>query len=443
MCAVPAAEVAELDELSAAIDRLVARGPARLGDAETVVELHRQHARLDAVLAGVTAEFAATEAWALDGARTPTMWLAVRCRIPKAVAKRRIRLGSRIRKLEAWARAWLAGDVTESHVSVIDSIANRRTDDALARDEETLLEQAKGLRFDHFAKALNYWAQLADPDGTEDEAEAQRNRRDAYLVPSFDGMFLGKLNLDPISGAIVSNEWNRLVDELYESDHNAAKERLGRNPGFHELARDAAQRRADALVEMAMRSAMVTGGARPRPLFTVLVDYETLSGRVCELAQGVVVSPGTVVPWLEVADIERAVFGPARRVEIGQRARLFRGATRRSVELRDGECQHPFCDRPAQECECDHILPYAEGGETTQENGRMLCRPHNRMRNNLRPRRDDQNSAPKAGEPKKPRKQKKRDLGQTSQPEQRPQPGWRRQQRPPPPTPPPSLPPAA
>ncbi|MHB8682210.1 MAG: HNH endonuclease signature motif containing protein [Acidimicrobiales bacterium] len=377
--------MAELRELTAAIDRLVASGSARLGDADTVVALYQQQARLDAVVTTATAEFDKSEVWALDGARSPAICLAIRCGIPKAVAKRRLRLGRRIRRLEAWARAWLAGEITESHVAAIDGAANSRTDQALARDELLLLQDARELRFDQFTKALGYWAQMTDPDGAEEKAQEQRDRRDAYLVPSFEGMFLGKMTLDPISGTIVHNEWQRLVDEMFEGDYKAAKERLGRDPGLHELGRTPAQRRADALVEMASRSALVTGGSRPRPLFTVLVDYDTLQGRVCELAQGIVVSPGSLVPWLEAADIERVVFGPGDRVDVGVRARLFKGATRRAVELRDRECQHPYCDRPAEECECDHILPYAQGGETTQENGRMLCPPHNRMRNNLRP----------------------------------------------------------
>ncbi|HUZ10815.1 MAG TPA: HNH endonuclease signature motif containing protein, partial [Acidimicrobiales bacterium] len=46
--------------------------------------------------------------------------------------------------------------------------------------------------------------------------------------------------------------------------------------------------------------------------------------------------------------------------------RLFAGATRRAVELRDRECTHPYCDRPAPGCEVDHIVPFGAGGPTTQ-----------------------------------------------------------------------------
>ncbi|MHB1504000.1 MAG: hypothetical protein ACYCTL_07615, partial [Acidimicrobiales bacterium] len=43
----------------------------------------------------------------------------------------------------------------------------------------------------------------------------------------------------------------------------------------------AAQRRADALVEMATRSrGLGAGSTRPAPLFSVYVGYETLHGRL-------------------------------------------------------------------------------------------------------------------------------------------------------------------
>jgi len=117
----------------------------------------------------------------------------------------------------------------------------------------------------------------------------------------------------------------------------------------------------------------------------VLVDFPTLHGRVCELANGHVLSPGSLVAWLDQADIERAVFTPDRRVEVSAASRFFSGATRRAIELRDRRCTHPTCDEPAQRCEVDHILPWAMGGATTQENGRLLCGYHNRLRNQRPP----------------------------------------------------------
>lgn len=168
---------------------------------------------------------------------------------------------------------------------------------------------------------------------------------------------------------------------MFASDCAEARERAS-GPTPAPLRRTPTQRRADALVEMATRSRTAPpDGRRPAPLFSVLVGYETLRGRICELANGQVVTPGSLVPWLTEVDIERAVFGPADRVDVGPASRFFVGATRRAIELRDRTCVHPMCDVPADRCEADHIVPWRRHGPTTQENGRLLCGFHNRLRN--------------------------------------------------------------
>jgi hypothetical protein len=102
------------------------------------------------------------------------------------------------------------------------------------------------------------------------------------------------------------------------------------------LARTAAQRRADAFVEMAKRSAAMDPNAvMPRPLFTVLVGYDSFS-KTCELSCGTVVTPGQLVPHLAASDVERIVFdGPSRVIEVGVRQRFFTGALRRAIQVRD------------------------------------------------------------------------------------------------------------
>ena len=102
---------------------------------------------------------------------------------------------------------------------------------------------------------------------------------------------------------------------------------------------------------------------------------------LCELADGTVVPPGSLRPWLDEAWIERVVMdGPSRVLDVGVRRRLFTGATRLAVHLRDRECFHPYCDRRAGDCDVDHIQPWSAGGLTTQANGRPACGFHNRAR---------------------------------------------------------------
>jgi hypothetical protein len=327
------------------------------------------------------AEFDRWGEWATEGARTPAAWLTTRCRLSGAEARRQVRRGRRLAHLPVCAGAWARGDLTSAQVDVMIGLSREVTEKALARDEELLVGEACTLRHDQFVRVAAYWEQLADPDGTEAEALAQADRRDVYLAQSLDKMWLGAMTLDPTSGATVAGELNRLEHALFEADWAEANAALGREPRAEELARTSAQRRSDALVEMATRSKTApAGGRRPAPLFTVLVGYETLHGRILELAGGSVLSPGSLLPWLDEAYLERAVFRPGGRVEVGATTRLFTGATRRAIELRDRECTHPYCDQRLEDCEVDHIVPYAAGGPTTQENGRLLCGFHNRLR---------------------------------------------------------------
>jgi hypothetical protein len=102
---------------------------------------------------------------------------------------------------------------------------------------------------------------------------------------------------------------------------------------------------------------------------------------ICELATRTVVTPGSLVPWLDQAWIEKVLFeGPWRVKDVSVTQRLFTGATRRSVEVRDQECFHATCEEPAETCQVDHIEPYAMGGLTTVDNGRVACGFHNRSR---------------------------------------------------------------
>ena len=196
---------------------------------------------------------------------------------------------------------------------------NPSTEEALARDEQVLCDQAASLSFDRYTRAVSYWHQFADPDGTETSHEKRLATRDVYLEKSFDGMWLGQMTMDPMSGAAVAKELSRLEHELFEADWAEATERLGKEPTLAELARTTGQRSCDALVEMATRSRTAPAdGRRPAPLVSVLVDFPTLAGRICELANGTVLPPGALLPLLDEAYIERAVFSPGNRVEVSE-----------------------------------------------------------------------------------------------------------------------------
>jgi hypothetical protein len=372
----------------------VASGPENYADGASIQELHRLRSVFESFTTEATAAFEAGEEWAADGAKSAASWISSRCRVPRAAAKRRVRLGRTLRHLPACAQAWRGGAIGTDAVEAIASARRHRTEASMARDEEMLVAQAADLGFEDFYRALSYWKQLADPDGAEATDEERKAARNVFLESSYNGMWLGQMTMDPVSGSIVSAELNRLEHQMFEADCAEAKERLGRSARLDELARTSGQRRSDALVEMAARSATAPAdGIRPAPLFSVFVGYETLQGRICELENATVLPPSALEPWMDSAYFERAIFSLGNRIDVSVRARLFTGGTRRAIELRDRMCTHEHCYEPAESCQVDHIKTYADGGLTTQENGRLLCGFHNRLRNQ-REQKGDQRQRP-------------------------------------------------
>ena len=265
--------------LVSAVDSLCAADLSTLADGESLVALHRESERMQAVLTRATAAFDAGGSWGADGARSSAAWLAARCGLPLATARRRVRLGRDLRHMAKVEAAWLAGDIGEAQVAQLAEARTEATAESFARDEEMLVGQAKQLPYRQFARALAYWSQHADPDGAEDAAAAQHQARRLHLSCGFDGAWFLDGVLDPISGEIVSRALKAIEEELFAADWAEAKARVGEGVCPADLARSPAQRRADALVEMARRAMALPPGARlPEPLFTVLVGYETFSG---------------------------------------------------------------------------------------------------------------------------------------------------------------------
>jgi hypothetical protein len=365
---------------SEGLKELIETPPSLRCDAKTITFLQRARSQIDNVMSTSGAEFEQWGEWGHDGALSATAWIDTTCHVPKKEARAQLRRGKALAALPLVAQAWKDGDIGAAHVDALLRVKRPVTEGALSEAEGVLVDAARTLKFAEFSSVVDYWEQHADQDGTDEAAEAKRTQRDVYLYPSPNG-YLGEMRFDTIGGAIVAKEHKRLEEELFKADRAEAKERLGRDPRNDELARTPAQRRADAMIEMAVRSASTPAGARrPEPLFSVLIDYPTLFGRISQLEQGPVVAPGSLLSWLDTASFERVVFGQKTRAECSETARFFTGATRRVVEVRDRQCQHPFCDLPAEKCQMDHVVPFSEGGPTTQENAQVLCGPHNRMR---------------------------------------------------------------
>jgi hypothetical protein len=66
-------------------------------------------------------------------------------------------------------------------------------------------------------------------------------------------------------------------------------------------------------------------------------------------------------------------------MDLGRARRLYTGAARRALILRDRGCAFPGCDRPHRWCDAHHLIPWTDGGGTDLDNGVLLCRHHHRL----------------------------------------------------------------
>ncbi len=206
--------------------------------------------------------------------------------------------------------------------------------------EPTLLEAARTLDPGRFSLVTRHLRHCADPDGALAEANAVYERRHLQLSPSLDGFYVLDRLLDPEGGATLQTALNAL------SAPRSPEERT------------AAQRRADALVELCRRQ--LDDGALPavagqRPHLTVTAPVGTLAALpgqpAGELAWGLPIPAQTVRRLACDAartTVELADDGQPRAV--GRTTRTVPPALRKALVVRDQGRRFPRL-RPPQRLE--------------------------------------------------------------------------------------------
>ena len=126
-----------------------------------------------------------------------------------------------------------------------------------------------------------------------------------------------------------------------------------------------------------------SGDDRPMPPTTVWQTNGAKTAaafdpyRRCETIDGLPVPPEVAVRLAFEARIRRVVCdAPSVIVDAGRTRRLFTGAQRDLIKLRDRTCRHPMCRQPFWVCEIDHVIPAGRDGPTDLANGALLCPTH-------------------------------------------------------------------
>jgi 5-methylcytosine-specific restriction endonuclease McrA len=374
-----------LPEFSEVIDALLEVDPLGMPDAELhelVVGMQKAESHFAAARARLLAHWDARRTWANDGSKSAAARLARDCSLSKRTTRTELKRARNLRAMRPTAAALREGRISMDEADLLASANQREVAHLFQRDEEQLLGHLASLEFSQAERAVKYWLYLAQDEVGKTPASCRLEGRHLTAVRTlYDSVDL-KGNLDAVGGTEFLTELARREQQLFEADWAEARAKFGSGATEDQLARTAPQRRADALVEMARRSAaMAPGSRRPQPLITILTGLGMFA-HLCELANGTVLTPEEVVPLLSGADIERIVFDAPDRPLTISRQRSFPDALRRAIEVRDRHCQHPSgCDVAADRCQVDHIVPYTQGGLTSLDNGRCYCPHHNRLRN--------------------------------------------------------------
>jgi Domain of unknown function (DUF222) len=194
-------------------------------------------------------------------------WLRARLRLGAGAATSLVRTARALFRgpLPATAQALVAGEVSLAHAQVLAHGTHHLPTHTAVEAEPVLLAAARRLDPSRLRQAITHLHRVADPDGAQGRAERQQQRRGLWVASTFDGMVALQGLLDPEAGQSLL----------------AALEPLAR-PTSADDPRSAAQRRADALAELARRH--LEGGRLPqsggvRAQLLVTVDLDTLLGQ--------------------------------------------------------------------------------------------------------------------------------------------------------------------
>jgi hypothetical protein len=345
---------------------------------ECVTAAERIRSRVNAIMAHLVREIDGRGPAATAHASSTMVWLRETLRIGTGNARDLVTLGAALARSPSLDRAIGAAAVNPEQAAVIAAAtadltrANEVGPELVDKAEATLIDFAVQFPPKPLAKIADRILTYIAPQIAE-EIEAKRlakqdkeaNRARAFtLTDTGDGKVRFSGWLTTVDAATVT----AAIDPL-----SAPKPDDLRTP---------TQRRADALVEVcdkALADGELPDHGGDRPQVVVTVAYEVLRRELdtATLDTGARITPDQARRLACDAQLIPAVLGGDRAVlDLGHSRRLFTGALRRALVLRDGGCAFPGCDRPARWCSGHHIRHWSDGGDTSLDNAVLLCGFH-------------------------------------------------------------------
>jgi 5-methylcytosine-specific restriction protein A len=253
--------------------------------------------------------------------------------------------------------------------------------DDVYRLEALLVEKAPQFSRRDFTRLCRAVPEDLFPAGVEMREDLQRARSGLRFIELADGRTRMIVDMHPEAAGFVATSLDVRTaprrQPIFELDPQAGDV----------LARDdrtLAQRRLDALVDMARESLARDDGevAGTSVTMVVTIGIEALrSGLGTAEIAGVDerISAATARRLAADAEIIPCVLGGSSEIlDQGRAFRLFTAPQRRALAVRDGGCVWPGCNAPPGWCEVAHLRSWLDGGGTDLANGVLLCPFHHR-----------------------------------------------------------------
>ena len=384
------------DSLDADLDALATSPAWALSpdeQAEAVVALRRQRARLKELELRCLVAADRNQVGADSGATSTPAWLADRTASTRAACFRDLRLAEQLDEdFDRTRRALAAGVIDAEKAAVIVSAVTALTDehddlpaDTHERAEEHLL--ALAVRFDprELRRLGKRLYEVVCPEGADAaegrklEAEEKRARRLAYLTirDNGDGTSEGRLRLPTLHAHLLKKAL-----EVLTSPRVLGEGRIDPETGKKfEHSTLLGHGFMDLLENRLDLDAMPSSHDAPFTL-TIHVDLQALESGigVAAVETGHRISAGEARRLACKAGIIPMVLdGASVPVDLGRERRLFSKQQKLALDHVYGGCAAANCDRPPSWVEYHHLDPWHRDGRTDLSKGLPLCPPHHHM----------------------------------------------------------------
>jgi hypothetical protein len=295
------------------------------------------------------------------------------------------------RRLPATLAALQAGEISYLQAAHLVTAVHELPDDAATRVQTRVLAQAADQTLAEFKRATRRAVLAADPASAVERHEKAVAARTIERVPLPDAMIGWWLTLP---AAVENDAWTALTARA-KATQAELRAGAGDDPGLDALRVDAlldalpgtgptttAGGPAEASGSKSSRTGRVPrcscGGAQTA---AVVIDLPTLLGMADNPGEipGYGPIPAPVARAMAAdRDWIRWTVDPATGQLLDRSAKSYRPSKKMLAFLaaRDRTCGFPGCNRPAAQCDCDHVVTFAHHGQTIRVNLGPLCRQH-------------------------------------------------------------------